>query len=123
MTSNKPYFIRAIYEWIADNSMTPYIIINITDQPHITVPLQHVDKTGQIILNISETAANNLLINNDHISFNARFSGKGMKIYAPIGAITAIYARETGEGMVFEPEIHTEGHDADAPPTLTLVKD
>lgn len=102
MTSNKPYFIRAIYEWICDNNLTPYIVINAKDQS-VQVPTQYVED-GKIILNISPDAAHALLINNEDIEFMARFSGSAMRVYAPIRAILAIYARENGQGMIFNEE-------------------
>ena len=99
MTSNRPYFIRALHEWICDNNMTPYIVINATDN-NVNVPKRFVEN-GKIILNISPAAAHALQINNDYIEFMARFSGAAMHIYAPIKAVVAIYASENGRGMVF----------------------
>jgi stringent starvation protein B len=102
MTSNKPYFIRAIYEWICDNNLTPYIVINAKEYS-VQVPTQYVED-GKIILNISPEAANALVIKNEDIEFMARFSGAAMRVYAPIKAVLAIYARENGQGMIFNEE-------------------
>ena len=108
-TSNKPYLLRAIYDWILDNKATPHILIS-TLNPQVDVPLQFVDD-NKIILNISPSAANNLLIDNHGVSFSARFSGKPFTIYSPISSILALYASETGEGMSFE-----EGSIDETPP-------
>jgi len=102
LTSNKPYLLRAIYEWSLDNDATPHILIS-TINSQVDVPHQFIED-DKIILNISPSAANNLLIDNDGISFSARFGGKPFSIYSPIGSVLALYASETGEGMSFEPE-------------------
>ena len=103
MSSSRPYLIRAFYEWILDNNCTPYILVN-AGWVGVDVPEEHV-KDGQIVLNISPAAVQNLMIGNEAIEFNGRFSGMARAIYAPIAAITGIYARENGQGMIFEPEI------------------
>ncbi len=103
MTSSRPYFLRAIYEWILDNNCTPHILVD----AHIEgtqVPQQHVNKDGQIILNISPSAIKDFFMDNSAVSFNARFSGVVNNLYVPCGAILGIYARENGQGMMFEPE-------------------
>lgn len=102
MSSSRPYLIRAFYEWILDNNCTPYILVN-AGWVGVDVPEEHI-KDGQIVLNVSPTAVQNLLIDNEAISFDGRFSGMPRQIYAPIPAIMGIYARENGQGMVFEPE-------------------
>ena len=99
MTSTRPYLIRALYEWIEDNSMTPHILVD-ADQPGVTVPKQHV-REGQIILNINPAAVRDLRLGNDWIEFNARFGGVARNVQIPISAVLAIYARENGQGMVF----------------------
>jgi stringent starvation protein B len=114
MTSSKPYFIRALYEWILDNGLTPYIVID-AEYPGTDVPRQFVEKGG-IILNISPVAANALLVTNDHVEFHARFGGIAKEIYAPIASIKAIYARENGRGMTFTEE-DTGGSDGAPPPS------
>ncbi len=102
LTSNKPYLLRAIYEWVVDNDATPHVVL-FADNPLVQVP-QHFVEHGKIVLNISPSAAKDLLIDNDGLSFSARFGGKPYSIYAPIGAVLALYASETSEGLSFEPE-------------------
>ncbi len=102
MTSNKPYFIRALYEWILDNNCTPYIVVDAT-LPFVEVPEQFITE-GKIILNILPSATHNLFLGDDWITFSARFSGVSQEINVPIGAVAAIYAQENGEGMGFETE-------------------
>lgn len=101
-TTNKPYLLRAIYEWILDNGGTPHIVLY-ADNPNVSVPLQYIEN-GKIVLNISPTASQNLLIDNDGVSFSARFGGKPFSIYSPIGAVLALYASENNEGLSFDPE-------------------
>ena len=102
MTSNKPYFIRALYEWILDNNCTPYLVVDAT-LPFVEVPEQFISE-GKIILNILPSATHNLHLGDDWVTFSARFSGVSQEINIPIGAIIAIYAQENGEGMGFETE-------------------
>lgn len=102
MSSSRPYLIRAFYEWILDNNCTPYILVN-AGWAGVDVPEEHI-KDGQIVLNISPTAVQNLLIDNEAIEFGGRFSGIARTVYAPVSAIVGIYARENGQGMIFEPE-------------------
>ncbi len=110
MSSSRPYLIRAIYQWINDNSLTPYILVN-ADFPETTVPTQFVED-GKIILNISAQAADELNIDNDWLLFSARFSGQPMAISIPVQAILAIYAKENGQGMVLD----RDSDDGDQPP-------
>ncbi len=102
MTSNKPYLIRAIYDWIVDNALTPYILVQ-ADYLGIQVPQEHVIE-GRIVLNVSPSATRGLLLENDRIVFTARFSGKAEQIYVPPGAVLEIYAKENGRGIAFEIE-------------------
>ena len=102
MTSNKPYFIRALYDWILDNTCTPYIIVDAT-LPFVEVPEQFISE-GRIVLNILPSATHNLIIDDEWISFSARFGGISESINIPIGAVSAIFAHENGEGMGFETE-------------------
>lgn len=99
MTSNRPYLVRALYEWIIDNQMTPYILLD-AEVDGVDVPRQYVED-GKIILNISSNAIQALKVTNQIIEFNASFSGFPMQVYAPIKAVLAIYAKENGRGMVF----------------------
>ena len=105
MKSSRPYLLRALYDWIVDNGCTPHVLID-AHAPGVEVPQQYV-KDGQIVLNVSPGAVANLLISNDTISFRGRFAGIAMDIIAPIAAVSGIYARENGQGMVFEPEAPT----------------
>lgn len=100
-TSTKPYLIRALHEWCTDNGYTPHIVVQVNDMTR--VPVAHV-RDGQITLNIGSLATNRLVIGNDFIEFQARFSGRTEDIFVPVGAVSAIYARETGAGMGFEIE-------------------
>lgn len=102
MTSLKPYLIRSIYEWITDNSLTPYLLVN-AELPDALVPLEFVED-GRIVLNIRAEAVQGLSLANEAIEFNARFGGVARHIFVPIRAILAIYAKENGKGMVFDPE-------------------
>ncbi len=102
MTSKKPYFIRACYDWIVDNHLTPYLLVN-ANYPGIEVPRQHVND-GRILLNISPSACRGLHLDNDKILFSARFSGVATQILLHPSAVLAIYAKENGEGMEFPEE-------------------
>ncbi len=106
MTSNRPYLLRAFYEWIVDNNGTPYLVVDAT-QVGVKVPAQHV-QNGQIVLNISPGAVGNLELGNDAIRFNARFGGSPFAIYVPLKAALAIYARENGAGTMFSAEDYQE---------------
>lgn len=115
MTSSKSYMIRALHEWITDNHKTPYMVVNV-NVDNIKVPLQYAEN-GKIVLNISHTAASKLQIDNDYIRFSARFSGALMNVIIPTSAVLAIYAKETGAGMVFEQESGDSGNPRPPPPT------
>jgi stringent starvation protein B len=102
MTPLKPYLIRSIYEWIVDNSLTPHLLVN-AEFPGVVLPGDFVED-GKIVLNIRPEAIQGLVLGNDEIQFNARFSGKAMRISAPTKAVLAIYAKENGKGMIFDQE-------------------
>lgn len=102
MNSSRPYIMRALYEWIVDNGCTPYLLVD-ADRPEVEVPTQYV-KDGQIVLNVRPSAVIELQIGNEWISFNGRFGGSPTDVLVPVGAVIGIYARENGQGMVFEPE-------------------
>ncbi len=106
LSSNRPYLLRAIYEWLLDNNLTPQILVD-ARQAGVQVPEQHV-KDGQILLNINNTAVQNLLMDNHGVFFNARFSGNPMQINIPIPAVLAIFSRENGQGMAFPDEATTD---------------
>ena len=99
MTSNRPYLIRAIYDWIVENNLTPYLLVS-ANYPEVQLPLDYV-KEGRIVLNISPQACRGLHLNNDRIVFTARFSGKADQIVVFPAAVLAIYAKENGAGMEF----------------------
>ncbi|HHE8876701.1 TPA: ClpXP protease specificity-enhancing factor [Haemophilus influenzae] len=98
----RPYLLRAYYDWLVDNSFTPYLVVDAT-YLGVNVPVEYV-KDGQIVLNLSASATGNLQLTNDFIQFNARFKGVSRELYIPMGAALAIYARENGDGVMFEPE-------------------
>ncbi|PIE46401.1 MAG: ClpXP protease specificity-enhancing factor [Gammaproteobacteria bacterium] len=100
MTSNKPYLLRALHEWIVDNGCTPYLYIN-TQAKHLRLPA-HLADENPLVLNSSPKACKDLQLTNDAISFQARFSGQVFTVHLPMDAIIAIVARETGQGMTFE---------------------
>ncbi|MDH5369242.1 MAG: ClpXP protease specificity-enhancing factor [Gammaproteobacteria bacterium] len=100
MTSSQPYLIRAIYDWIIDNDFTPYLLVN-AENDYAMIPREYVED-GKIVLNINPSAISDLQLGNDYIMFNARFSGKAMEVSVPIVAVLAIYARENGQGMMFD---------------------
>ncbi len=106
MSARRPYMLRAVYDWLVDNQLTPHLVVDAT-QPHCQVPFEFV-KDGQIVLNIAPSAVGNLQLLNDSVQFSARFSGKPHRVYVPIAAVVALYARENGAGTIFEdePQLH-----------------
>ncbi len=102
MTSNRPYLIRAIHEWINDNGMTPFLLVD-AGTPGVRVP-PAVIKDGKVLLNIADQAVGQLHLGNEDISFQARFSGVGQTVLVPVAAVQAIYAKETGQGMMLPPD-------------------
>ncbi len=109
MTSNRPYLVRALRDWIIDNEMTPYILVD-AEVPEVEVPKQYVAE-GKVVLNLSPTAIDELSMEGDYISFDARFSGRSYSVILPVMSVIAIYAQENGKGMVFSEE------DPDADPS------
>ena len=107
--SKRPYLIRAMHEWMGDNGHTPHIVIDASVEG-VTVPAEHV-KDGKIILNISHSAAHNLKMANTSVSFRARFSGAPFDVWVPVSSVLGIYAKETGQGMIF-----SQGADQPEPP-------
>jgi stringent starvation protein B len=97
MTSHRPYLLRALHEWIADNGMTPHLLVDAT-RPGVRVP-PHTVKDGKVVLNIAARAVAHLDMDNDSVAFTARFGGVSHAVIVPIDAVLAIYARETGQGM------------------------
>jgi len=118
VTSSRPYIIRAIYEWIVDNGCTPHLLVD-ANGADVVVPTAYVSD-GQIVLNISPTAVVSLQMANDAVTFNGRFGGQPIDIYAPIVSIMGIYARENGQGMIFDDEPPPEPPPNKAQPTERL---
>lgn len=110
MTSHRPYLLRALYEWIVDNGMTPHVLVDATAQG-VRVPT-HTVKDGRVVLNIAERAVARLQMDNEGLSFTARFGGVSHPVAVPIAAVLAIYARETGQGMALPDDVAG----GDAPP-------
>lgn len=102
MSSNRPYLLRALYEWINDNHLTPYILVD-ARQPGVQVPASTV-KDGKVVLNIAMRAVEALELGNESLSFKARFSGVSQFLVIPVQAVIAIYAQETGQGMMLPPD-------------------
>lgn len=107
MTSSRPYLIRAVYEWIVDNGLTPYLLVN-AQVSGVSVPMQFVEN-GKIVLNVAPRAVQGFVMGNDMIHFSARFGGAPMNVVVPPYAVLAVYAKENGQGMVF-------GEDGGEPP-------
>jgi stringent starvation protein B len=122
MTSNRPYLLRALYEWISDNELTPHILVD-AGVSGVDVP-QHAVQKGKVVLNIAASATENLHLDNASISFKARFSGKPYPITIPMESVIAIYARENGQGMMFAAEATAgrSGDDLDDPPPRSHLK-
>ncbi|MES9964072.1 MAG: ClpXP protease specificity-enhancing factor [Candidatus Sedimenticola sp. 20ELBAFRAG] len=108
LSSNRPYLIRALYEWLVDNDLTPHLLVD-ADSDNVIVPQQYVED-GKIVLNISPSAVRGLELSNELITFNARFGGSPMDVMVPPAAVLGIYARENGRGMLFPED---EALDAD----------
>ncbi len=108
MTSNRPYLLRALFEWISENKMTPHILVD-ASASGVEVPEQAVQK-GKVILNIDHAAVKDLAMANDWLTFSARFSGRRHEVRVPVDAVLAIYAKENGQGMMFSQD------ENDAPP-------
>jgi stringent starvation protein B len=120
MTPNRPYLIRAIYDWILDNQMAPHLLVN-AGYPGTQVPAGFV-QDGRIVLNITPTAVRGLVLGNERIAFSARFGGVSMEVAVPPAAVLGIYARENGRGMLFgddevEPDDAQTPEDDPEPPT------
>lgn len=108
-TTTKPYLLRALYEWCADNGFTPYISVRVDSNTR--VPAEYV-RNGEIVLNVGPLAASRLQIGNETIECTARFSGVAKELLIPVAAVTSIYARETGYGMSFEVEKKSDAREA-----------
>lgn len=102
MTPSKPYVIRAIYDWIVDNNCTPHLLVD-AESEGVEVPQDYVTD-GQIVLNVSPSAVVNLQLSNESVSFSGRFGGVPVDIMVPVDGVIGIYARENGQGMIFDEE-------------------
>lgn len=110
MTSNRPYLVRALYEWISDNSLTPYLLVDAAVE-QVRVP-PGAAKDGRVILNIAARAVTKFEISNESIDFHARFGGVSQAVHVPMSAVLAVYAQENGQGMMFS----ADNNPADPPP-------
>lgn len=121
MTPRRPYLLRAFYDWLAENELTPHLVVDAT-LPGVRVPDEYV-QDGQIILNVAPRAVGNLEIGNEAVTFHARFGGRPHSVIVPIYAVQAIYARENGAGTMFEPEeaYETEGIEEQDDSHLTMA--
>ncbi len=124
--STRPYLIRAIYEWCVDNGLTPYLAVRVNAQTE--VPPAYV-KEGEIVLNLSAGAVRNLDMGNEWITCNGRFGGVPFDLIVPVGAVIGIFAKENGQGLVFQssdqptPPMSNNAEDKPKPkPHLTVVK-
>ena len=123
--SSRPYFIRALLDWIVDSGCTPHLLIA-ADAEGVSVPRDHV-RDGRIVLNLSAAAVRNFHLDDAALSFDSRFGGQSFHVVAPLGAVAAVYAKENGEGMAFEVESPNQPPPDDAQPpkgapNLKLVK-
>lgn len=101
LTPTRPYMVRAIYQWIEDNQLTPYLMVD-TTQDNVHVPVEYI-QDGRIVLNIASRAVGKMMMDNEYISFNARFAGVSREIWVPLPAVMGIYAQENSQGMFFDP--------------------
>lgn len=127
MVTIKPYLVKAAYQWTLDIGHTPHLLVN-TEMQGVTVPSGHIED-GRIVLNIDPQATSNLVIGDELIEFNARFSGKPFSVSVPISAVLGVYSRENGEGISFPVDAGSDGgkiEDAEAPlrgkPDLKIIK-
>ena len=102
LSPRRPYLLRAFYEWLLDNQLTPHLVVDVT-LPGVSVPMEYA-RDGQIVLNIAPRAVGNVELANDEVRFNARFGGVPRQVSVPLAAVLAVYARENGAGTMFEPE-------------------
>lgn len=128
MTPRRPYLLRAFYDWLLDNQLTPHLVVDVM-RPDVQVPMEFA-RDGQIVLNIAPRAVGNLQLGDDEVTFNARFGGVPRQVLVPMAAVLAIYARENGAGTLFEPEAKYEDEgafegleDASSPTSLMSVVD
>ena len=111
ITPTRPYMVRALYEWIEDNALTPYLMVDATAD-NVQIPTEHV-QDGRIVLNIASRATGNMIMGNEYINFSARFGGVSQEIWVPITAVLGIYAKENQQGMFFDPNEYDNYEPAD----------
>ena len=119
MKSSRPYLLRALHEWIVDNDCTPYLLVD-SEHTECHVPAGY-DKDGQLILNIAPRAVRDFLVDNEGLSFEGRFAGVPRRLFVPMSAVLAIYAKENGQGMAFTDELEEPEHTEPSPPTSPKV--
>lgn len=125
LSPRRPYLLRAFYEWLLDNQLTPHLVVDVT-LPGVHVPMEYA-RDGQIVLNIAPRAVGNLELSNTEVQFNARFGGVPRQVSVPMAAVLAIYARENGAGTMFEPEasyddgVESHNDDEQAPSDSEMV--
>lgn len=117
MTSSRPFLIRAIYDWIIENRLTPHMLVDANTEGAL-VPQEYVEQ-GRIVLNVCPNAVNQLVIGNHDVRFNARFNGNSMYVEFPCQAVLAIFAKENGQGMVF----NSDQNNAPTPPPVSPSPD
>lgn len=117
MTSNRPYLLRALYEWISDNGLTPYLLVDAVAEG-VRVP-PGVAKDGRVVLNIAARAVTQFEISNENVHFLARFGGVSQSVHVPMAAVLAVYAQENGQGMMFS----ADGAPSDPPPAPSPPED
>ena len=121
MNSNRPYLLRALYDWICDNRLTPYVLVDARGAD-LCVPRDFV-KDNRIVLNIAPAAVRELELGNERVCFKGRFSGRSLPVHFSVAAVLAIYARENGRGMIFPEEAQAPAADAKPAPHTEQPKD
>ncbi|MEE9351804.1 MAG: ClpXP protease specificity-enhancing factor [Thiotrichaceae bacterium] len=121
MTPSRPYLLRAIYDWLLDNGMTPHLLVD-AEVEGINIPMQFV-QDGRIILNLNPSAIQNLVLDNEEVLFSARFGGTPFNIYIPMQAVLGIYAKENGQGTMFKDEDGFDFPEGDPEPPPPPKKD
>ncbi len=110
----RPYLLRALYDWVVDSGLTPYLLVAV-DTDAVQVPREYVSD-GKIVLNVSPSAVRDLVLGDDRVTCSGRFGGRPFPISVPMPSVLAIYARETGEGLVFDPEYASSPDESEPPP-------
>lgn len=121
LTPKRPYLLRAFYDWIVDNGMTPHLLVD-AESDQVIVPRDYV-KDGKIVLNVSPSAANALMMQEEEVSFSARFNGRAFSIWLPIWSVMAIYSKETQDGISFPTDeyLHSQPDTDSSPENETVT--